>query len=366
MYENQTYETIRDRMLAAMPADIDKREGSLAFDAAAPAAIELMYLYMALDLFIKNTFGDTASREFLIERAKERGLTPHQASPSVVRLIPAPVGATIEAGARFSYDDVNFTITGPAEDGNGYLAKCETAGTAGNKPEGTLVPIDYIPGLQKITLSEIITYGEDEEETEAFRKRYLESFEPTAFGGNIKDYKEKVGNIAGVGGVKVYPVWNGGGTVKVVFSTSANTPPAAEKVTEVQTAIDPVKNSGQGIGLAPIGHRVTVAGATYKAVNITLKVTVKTGSPSDYSDAIKSTIQKYFDELNATWEDTQVVKTDEYSNSGLIIRIAQIEYRLMNISGIIDVGSVTINGSSDNLTIGEDELAQIGTITEAS
>ena len=119
MYENQTYETIRDRMLAAMPADIDKREGSLAFDAAAPAAIELMYLYMALDLFIKNTFGDTASREFLIERAKERGLTPHQASPSVVRLIPAPVGATIEAGARFSYDDVNFTITGPAEDGNG-------------------------------------------------------------------------------------------------------------------------------------------------------------------------------------------------------------------------------------------------------
>lgn len=366
MYENQTYEKIRDRMLGSMPADIDKREGSIAFDAAAPAAIELMYLYIALDLFIKNTFGDTATRPFLIERARERGLTPQEATPSVVRLIPTPSDAEISTGARFSCDDVNFRITGKATTGSGYLAECETAGTIGNKPNGPVVPIDYVAGLSKVEIAEIVTAGEDEEETETFRKRYLASFDSMAFGGNIQDYKEKVGAIAGVGGVKVYPVWNGGGTVKVVFSTSDNKPPAAEKVAEVQTAIDPVTNAGKGIGIAPIGHRVTVAGASWKDVSISMKVTVSSGAPADYADAIKKAIQKYFDELNASWEETEVAKDSEYSNTGVTVRIAQIEYRVMNISGIIDAENITINGSAANFTAGNDELVRISEIGEAT
>lgn len=366
MYENQTYEKIRDRMLDSMPADIDKREGSIAFDAAAPAAIELMYLYIALDLFIKNTFGDTATRPFLIERARERGLTPQDATPSVVRLIPTPSDAEISTGARFSCDDVNFRITGKSTTGSGYLAECEIAGTIGNKPNGPVVPIDYVAGLSKVEIAEIVTAGEDEEETETFRKRYLASFDSMAFGGNIQDYKEKVGAIAGVGGVKVYPVWNGGGTVKVVFSTSDNKPPAAEKVAEVQTAIDPVTNAGKGIGIAPIGHRVTVAGAAWKDVSISMKVTVSSGAPADYADAIKKAIQKYFDELNASWEETEVVKDSEYSNTGVTVRIAQIEYRVMNISGIIDAENITINGSAANFTAGNDELVRISEIGEAT
>ena len=50
------------------------------------------------------------------------------------------------------------------------------------------IPIEYIEGLTEAKLTEILIPGEDEEETEKFRKRYLESFEPQAFGGNIKDY----------------------------------------------------------------------------------------------------------------------------------------------------------------------------------
>lgn len=366
MYENQTFENIRDRMLGRMPADIDKREGSIAFDAAAPAAIELMYLYMALDLFIQNTFGDTASRPFLIERAKERGLSPREATPSVVRLIPTPSDAEISTGFRFSCDDVNFRITGKATTGSGYLAECETAGTIGNKPNGPVVPIDYVAGLSKIEITELVTAGEDEEETEAFRKRYLRSFDSMAFGGNIQDYREKVGAIAGVGGVKVYPVWNGGGTVKVVFSASDNKPPAAEKVTEVQTAIDPVTNAGKGIGIAPIGHRVTVEGATWKDISISMKVTVSSGEPADYADVIKKEIQAYFDELNESWADTEVVKDSEYRNTGVIVRIAQIEYRVMNIDGIIDAENITINGSASNFTVGNDELVRISKIEEVT
>ena len=43
----------------------------------------------------------------------------------------------------------------------------------------------------------------------------------------------------------------------------------------MQTAIDPVQNQGQGLGIAPIGHVVTVQGVTETAVNITTKLHIK-------------------------------------------------------------------------------------------
>ena len=78
-----------------------------------------------------------------------------------------------------------------------------------------------------------------------------------SFGGNVADYKERVNAMNGVGGVKVYPVWNGGGTVKLVIINSEFNVPSAELVGQVQTAVDPVQNSGRGVGIAPIGHVVT-------------------------------------------------------------------------------------------------------------
>ena len=76
-----------------------------------------------------------------------------------------------------------------------------------------------------------------------------------AFGGNIADYKNKVELLPGVGAVKVFPVWNGGGTVKIVLVDSEWSVPSSELVEEVQEAIDPVGTQGTGVGLAPIGHR---------------------------------------------------------------------------------------------------------------
>ena len=44
MYEEVTYEEILERMLERVPDDMDKREGSLIYDALAPAAIELQIM----------------------------------------------------------------------------------------------------------------------------------------------------------------------------------------------------------------------------------------------------------------------------------------------------------------------------------
>ena len=38
MYENMTFENIMDRCLSRVSASVDKREGSIVYDAIAPAA----------------------------------------------------------------------------------------------------------------------------------------------------------------------------------------------------------------------------------------------------------------------------------------------------------------------------------------
>ena len=80
MYEGITYETILDRMLSRVSNQFDKREGSVIFDTHSPTAIELQILYLELDTILKEAYGDTASREFLIRRCAERGITPYEAT----------------------------------------------------------------------------------------------------------------------------------------------------------------------------------------------------------------------------------------------------------------------------------------------
>ncbi|WP_373325615.1 baseplate J/gp47 family protein [Sporomusa paucivorans] len=363
MYEHMTYETILQRMLDRVPNKFDKREGSVIYDALAPAALELALAYIELDVYLTETFGDTAAREYLIKRARERGLTPEPATYAKVKGLFTPTELSIPIGARFSYDDVNYAVTEKVSSGV-YFLTCEAAGIAGNKSAGMLLPIDYVAGLQTATLMEVTVPGEDEEATEVFRARYLASFNSQAYGGNIADYREKVNKIQGIGGVKVYPVWQGGGTVRIAFMTSEFKPPTPEFVSEVQELIDPIPYQGEGLGIAPIGHIVTVGGVSDSQIAIGLPhLSFASGTYDDYKDDIEATIDTYFAELNKDWQSTQRAEIDSYSNTGLVVRISQIESRLLDIEGIEDIQDTTLNGVGENLTLGVDELAVRGEVT---
>ena len=141
MYENQDENEILKRMLSNVPSDVDKREGSIIFDASKPAAIEIMLLYAMQDYFLKNTFGDTAEREFLVERALARGLKPAEAPPAKIKAVVTPASADLPAGLSLSYDEINYTVDEKLGDGY-YSLICDTAGTVGNKSAGKLIPND--------------------------------------------------------------------------------------------------------------------------------------------------------------------------------------------------------------------------------
>lgn len=204
-----TYNEILERMLARVNDKFDKREGSVIFDTHSPTAIELQLLYIELNTLISEAYGDTASREFLILRCKERGITPDPATNAILRGVFTPENIDV-IGKRFNIGTMNYVVLREATDGKGgYEVQCETPGIIGNQYLGQMIPIEYIDGLETATLTEILIPGEDEEDTEVLRDRYFASFEEKAFGGNRADYINKTNAIPGVGSTKVTRVWNG-------------------------------------------------------------------------------------------------------------------------------------------------------------
>lgn len=340
-----TFEDILERMLDKVPDDVDKREGSIIYDALAPCAAELAQMYVELEQFENECFADTASREFLVRRAAERGIAPTEATHAV--LSAQFVGTDAPIGSRFSLGGLNYAVTAQ------NTVTCETAGTEGNKHFGRMLPIDYIEGLESAEITALLIPAEDEEDTEAFRKRYLDGLSSAAFGGNIADYKAKVMSLDGVGGVKVYPVWNGGGTVKLVILDSTYSAPSQELVGAVQTAIDPTQD-GQGVGIAPIGHIVTVTSASECAVSIAADITYQDGwSFEAAKEYITAAVDGYFEELASQWADS----------SCLIVRISQIETRILGCAGVLDITGTTLNGAAQNMQLAADEIPVRGEIS---
>ena len=401
MYEAQTYESILARMLQkalSINSNLDTREGSLVWYGDPPAAVELQNLYIALDTVLNETFADTATRPYLILRAAERGLSPQPASPAILQMAITPTTLFLPLNTRFSIGELNYYVSADRGSGN-YELTCETAGEAGNNYTGTVIPIEYVDGLETCKITSVLVPGEDEEDTELFRQRYLNSLNAQAFGGNQIDYIEKVNAIPGVGGVKVYRAWNGnlkpanmippkeaeawieglsgvpepvklwldtvyaaaknnmftvGGTVKLVVINSTFTVPSPTLVEQVQTAVDPLQNAGEGVGIAPIGHVVRVEGVQEETVDLGFALYYQRGwSWEDVSGYVTEAINGYFLELAQSWAD---------QDEALVVRISQIESRLLGITGILDIANTTINEKDANHTLALDHIPVLGSL----
>lgn len=395
MYEDVTYQKILERMLDRVSNKFDKREGSVIYDTHSPTAIELQILYLELDNIIKESFGDTASRDFLILRCKERGITPYDATKAILQGEFTPTNIDV-IGKRFSLNELNYVVTEKIANGR-YQVQCETAGVIGNQYLGSMIPIEYIQGLQTAQLTAVLIPGEDEEDTEDLRKRYFDSFGEFAFGGNRADYYGKVKAIDGVGDLKIERVWNSdvnpsdfnitaavstwynsvkntlsadvkkwldtvysycydkkftiGGTVLITVVDSDDFGvPTDTLVSKIQDTLDPVDNSGNGYGFAPIGHIVNVKAAT--AVNITVSATIYFNNGYTWDDTqekIKEVIDDYFLSLRKTWAD----------NDYLVVRIAQIESCILNVEGVVDVANTKINSQTSNFTLSKYQIPML-------
>ena len=112
MFETMTYDSIMERMLDRVPDDLDKREGSVIWDALSPAALELELAYMGLEYILLEGFADTCDREYLILRARERGIEVEAATPAIIKGVFSPVDLDL-TGERFNLGKLNYVVTNP-------------------------------------------------------------------------------------------------------------------------------------------------------------------------------------------------------------------------------------------------------------
>lgn len=338
MFETNTYEAILQRLLDRIPDTMDKREGAVIYDALAPAAIELNLAYIALEYLLKQIFADTADREYLVRQACERDVIPHAAQAAVWRGQFEPTALEIWEGTRFNHDNLNFSVIEKMEDGI-YRLVCETPGSVGNNAAGQLVPIEYISGLQKAELVELLNPGTDEEETEAFRNRYLTILRKPATSGNKYDYYNWAMECEGVGAVRVFPLADGPGTVKVVLTDSQKTGATEELCEQVYAHIEQKR---------PIGPKVAVVSAEEIAVGVRAKVVLQSGyNLGIVQTAFQKSLSEYL--------------SGHAFEIGYISR-AKIIHLLMETEGIEDCLCLLINGTENGIVLTDGQIAVAGEI----
>ena len=402
MYEDMTDDFLRERMLSRVPDKLDKRPSALIYDTVGAAAVELAILYVEIEYLIKNSYGDTAAREYLALLCRDRGITPEKATKAVLRGKFAPDSA-VAAGQRFNIGEINYVLTGKKieDEEGGWEVQCETAGEAGNQYLGKMIPIDYIQGLKTAELTEILIPGRAEEDTEALRQRYFDSFDVRSFAGNRAAYIETVRKIDGVGGVKVARVWNGGirpadmipdtkvdewyssvigglegeaagwlsavytaardrkltvgGTVLITVVNSLDFGGASDALVDrIQTELDPAEDAGEGYGLAPIGHVVSVRSAEAVPVVVRTTVTFSDGYGWPNTKAlIQEAVDAYLLELRKGWAD----------GGAIVVRISRMETRILGVRGVVDVAGTEINGSESNLALDENQVPVLGGVS---
>lgn len=368
---NKTYRAILEQMLAQVPNTFDKRDTSPIQTALGPAAYALEEFYLNLNIVQRSAFIQSAEGDDLDQLAVIGNVERYPASAAV------RVGAfnvQIPIGARFSTvngaDSINFICTesypeGWTESRYTYKLTAETPGTIGNEYSGVILPISVIPNLTTATLEDILVLGDDTETDDELRERLIEALTDRPFAGNISAYRQAALAIDGVGGVQVYPTWNGGGTVKLSVIGTDYSPATSAVIEAVQTAIDPEVNQGVGLGVAPIGAIVTVGTATGIAVNVVATVTLAQGyTLSQVTPLIETAISDYLLSIRRAW-DTQL-GTYEVSYSADVY-YARVLSAILSVTGVLNVPTMTLNGGTLDLSLTETgALQQIpinGTVT---
>lgn len=373
--QSYDYQFILQRALSRIPDTVDKRQGSIIYDALAPACYELADYYMNLyNLYLEVNI-DTATganlENICANQRIERKLATYAVKKAVfTNTEDEPM--TIPLNSRFStvgenplnYKVQNFHFDEEGEVVTGtYDLVCEQPGKAGNSYTGSLIPISFINNLKTATMTDLVTSARDDETDNELRERYKDSLTEKEFAGNIFAYKSFLKELEGIGYAQVYSVWNGPGTVKCVLLDFDSNPIGTETIKKIKEIVDPEDYESLGVGIAPIGHTVTIATATKKTINISMEVTVSVGSQLEpLKTLIKQNIEEYLKTVRQKWD----IQTQS-NTYACAVYISQISKAVLDVTNIDNVTNIKINGLANDLILTENatlqEIPFLGEIT---
>lgn len=360
--QDQSEEKIMQRMLDRVPADIDKSEGSFIWDAEAPVAFMLSEASIWAQQVLQRGFASSSFGEYLDLRTAEHGVvrraavaatghvrfkgTPGKVVPAST--IVATPADEVTGEASTEYETVAAVILN--ENSEGVVAvRAIVPGKSGTVPAGVITVLSTpINGVTAVTNLEETRGGTDIESDDSLLERFYSQVRNQGTSGNKAQYLKWAGEVAGVGGVQVNPLWNGPGTVGIYLLDTEKRAASAEIVAGAQQHIDPSQD-GQGEGTAPAGPIVSVHPAQEVPINISVKLTLASGaSLADVEARIFNGVKGYL---------KQLAFVDPF------VRFTRIAAVLLDIPAIIDYSDLTVNSKADSVTeIHPGQVAVLGTV----
>lgn len=363
-HENLTVEEIKTDIIERCSPAVDTREGSFFNDMISGVAYKFWEAFQRLDALLPIAFPDENSGEFLDMRAAEFGIIRKAGTKAqVVMHFTGTDGTVIPKGKVFLTagnlqfeTDEDVTITdGTAE----VKATAVETGSAYNVGAGEIVSqFTSLAGLTSFTNDAAgegdgLQIGTDAETDAALFARLQDRRQNRATSGNAAHYKQWAKEIAGVGDAKVFPIWDGPGTVKVLL-VGPDMRPVDSAVVEACAAH--IENE------RPVGPSVTVMSAVGVDIDVSVDATID-GSVSleNVKAAFAEALSAYLTNLiKENYKLTVPAPPDP--PPAITVVYNRIAFLLLDIPGVIDYTSLTVGGGTVNITLDAEEVPVPGTV----
>ncbi|MGL6113496.1 MAG: baseplate J/gp47 family protein [Cetobacterium sp.] len=357
VYNVPSISEIENEMLANISDDYIKEVGTFTRDMTKSFAIESYRLEKKLEEYYKKLDIYNLSGDELTKFVKQRKGVIRKEANKAKGVLTVEGNGTIVVGNIFETESgIRYVATEQVTISGSGTVKIEAviAGINGNVGANSIILIPItIQGISRVTNKTQLTDGYDEETDDSLRERYLIEIQKPATSGNMYHYMQWGREVVGVGDVRVFPLWQGNNTVQMVVIDDNKVVANEELINRVQNYVDPKGNNnetwGSGAGQAPIGAYCTVSSATAKTVNINSTLILKDGYNLDeLKPLIEIEIKEYLKNI-AFKRDT--------------VSYAILSSWILNVEGVQEWTSFTINGLQENVNIGVKEVPVLGSVT---
>ena len=328
-------------MLDNMTNDIDKREGSFVSNMVSPVGTEFAKYYIELDNILSIMFLEDATNEFLDKKVYDFGIYRKMGTSARGAIkVTGTNGTFIPKGSEVLSQGelVFYTLNDTWIENEEAIIEVEASNVGvdfniiANSIDKFAKKID---GVSSVTNEEEFKEGTDAETDEELRERFFEIIRRPATSGNIYHYEQWAKEIDGINQVRVKPLWNGNGTVKVIVSNNNNIV-SEEVVKKCQEHINKVR---------PVGADVTVITPTKLDITVSANIYIEEGF--DYAQAMldfESNLKEYLSSCTDTVIYTRVASC------------------LGSVEGIKDYTELKVNGGVSNIKYDDEKLPIVKSI----
>lgn len=368
---SETEQDVFKRMLSEVDKKWDKRQGGFIYDVLKPLSIARAEQRTEFKKWYYDHFAQYANGDELDDIVESKTPLKRYAAKKAKGKVTVygnegtklPKGSTY-VHIRYDLDNkiIEYTqleeaIIGPS--GN-VTVEIESVlpGVIGNTSENTIQLMEQVFGVSNVMNTEKITGGEEKESDEDFRSRYFTWLRETSNSGNIGDYIRWSLSVPDVGGVLVFPIAKGKGTVQLLICNTSFLPASQELVHKTQEYIAPADEMGEG--QAPIGASVYVESAQPVIVNLDIYV-----SSVKEAEALKqeliSGVNSYLKEMNRLyWRENarrQSILKESYQINYL--KVGSVAVDTMKL---IRVEKLLMNGEQKDVILESGQIAILGDV----